>query len=411
MRSEVLTGFCENQHMALFRRRRSNDSTDSSASAATAAVAAFWDAWPSLRPALAESVDSGTPVAPETSEKVSELVRAIHPDMDWEIGKAPEPQAGGLDDMDLSTDIDPAKLLEQLAALDDPSRLTDAPAYAMTLRPGATEDARVVSERWARSAPDDAEWTFRPVRPADHDQLTATVNWDDHELDLSHVSVSMRVDQANGRIDVGVYHPDNMFLSTETRRRLADHITLLALGEDQVVRWVGRVEPLDERPLDPLPPTSMPAVAKQMGDLLGGTDGWVTLHGRLPLQGAVEILLRHPVTRREYPALSLFVQVLTPYADADSDRLPKDSSSTALAELEARLKQILGDDGALFMRQSGAGQRMYIYYLDPESGVLPEFESALMDWPEGKIQLRTQLDPKWSQFELARRPYVRKLGR
>ena len=155
----------------------------------------------------------------------------------------------------------------------------------------------------------------------------------------------------------------------------------------------------------------MPAVAKQMGDLLGGTGGWVTLHGRLPLQGPVEILLRHPVTRRDFPALSLFVQVLVPYTNADGDRLPQESSVTALADLETELAQLLGDDGALFMRQTGSGQRMYVYYLDPESGVLPEFETVLMGWSEGKVQLRTQLDPKWSQFNLARRPYTRRLGR
>lgn len=395
--------------MALFRRRRSNDSTDSAVTATTAAVTAFWDAWPSVRTALAEAVDSDTPAPTEVAERVTALVRAIHPDLDWEIGRAPEPQ-GGLDELDMSPDIDPAELLEQLAALDDPSRITDAPSYAMTLRPGTSEEARVQSERWSRSAPDDDRWRFRPVRPADHDRLTSTVRWDDHELDLSHASVSMRVDQAGGRIDVGVYHPDNMFLSEETRRSVAEHVTLLALGEDEMVRWVGKVSPLDERPLDPLPPTSMPSVAKQMRDLLGGTDGWVTLHGRIPLQGAVEIMLRHPVTRRDLPALSLFVQVLVPYTNADSDRLPEEGSVEALAGLEARLNEILGDNGAMFMRQSGGGQRMYVYYLDPDSGVLPEFETALMDWPEGKVQLRTRLDPKWSQFELARRPYVRKLG-
>ena len=394
--------------MALFRRRRSAGSSDSNES--TAAVAAFWDAWPDVRSALSESVESDTPVPAEMSERVSALVKAIHPDLDWEVGRMPQQTQGGLDDLDLSPDVDPAKLLEQLAALDDPSAITGAPSYAMTLRPGASEEARVQSERWSRAAPEDGEWRFRPVRPADHEQLSGTVRWDDHELDLSHVSVSMRVDQATGRIEVGVYHPDNMFLSEETRQGVAEHVTLLALGEDQVVRWIGKVGSLDERPLDPLPPTSMPAVAKQMGDLLGGSDGWVTLHGRLPLQGPVEILLRHPVTRRDYPALSLFVQVLVPYADKDADRMPKESSVAALSDLEAQLAGILGENGTMFMQQTVAGQRMYIYYLDPDSGVLPEFENALKDWPEGKAQLRTQLDPKWQQFHLARRPYLRKLG-
>ncbi len=392
--------------MALFRRRRSADTSDS---ASTAAVTAFWDAWPTVRSPLAESVESDTPASAEVSERVSALVKAIHPDLDWEVGPAPQPQ-GGLEDLDLSADVDPAKLLEQLAALDDPSRFTDAPSYALTLRPGASEEARVQSERWSRSAPEDTEWRFLPVRPADHDQLGNTVRWDDHELDLSHVSVSMRVNQGTSRIEVGVYHPDNMFLSGETRQAVAEHVTLLALGEDQFVRWVGKVTSLDERPMDPLPPTSMPAVAKQMGDLLGGTDGWVTLHGRLPLQGPLEVQVRHPVTRRDFPALSLFVQVLVPYADADADRLPQETSVVSLADLEARLSGLLGDNGALFMQQTVAGQRMYVYYLDPDSGVLPEFEDLLKDWPEGKVQLRTQLDPRWQQFDQARRPYVRKLG-
>ncbi|MEE2047217.1 DUF695 domain-containing protein, partial [Nocardiopsis tropica] len=273
--------------MALFRRRRSADSTTS--------VTAYWDAWPSVRDALAGAADADRPAPSEVSERVTALVRAIHPDLDWEVGPAPKRQ-GGLDDLDLSADTDPDKLLEQLAALDDPSKLTDGPAHALTLRPGASEEARILSERWARSAPEDAEWLFRPVRPADHERLSSVVRWDDHELDLSHVSVSMRVNQGTGRIEVGVYHPDNMFLSQETREGVAEHVALLALGEDDLVRWIGLTAPLDEPPLDPLPPTSMPSVVRQMADLLGGSGGWATLHGRIPIQGAVEIMLRHPLT-------------------------------------------------------------------------------------------------------------------
>src|SRR5699024_2708596 len=114
------------------------------------------------------------------------------------------------------------------------------------------------------------------VRPADHEELGRTVRWDDHEFDLSHVSVSMRVDQATGKVEVGIYHPDNMFVAEETRDRLAEHVTLLALGEDDVVRWIGKTQPLVEKPLDPLPPTAMPSVIRQMADMLGGQGGWVT---------------------------------------------------------------------------------------------------------------------------------------
>lgn len=400
----MVVRFCENQGMALFRRRRSTDSTDS-----TTAATEFWDAWPSVREALAEAVESDRPVPTEVSERVTTLVQAIHPDLGWEVGPAPEP-TGGIEDLDLSADVDPTKLLEQLAALDDPSRLTGGPAHALTLRPGTSEEARVQSERWARSAPDDDQWVFQPVRPADHGSLSSTLRWDDHELDLSHASVSMRVDHATSRIDVGVYHPDNMFLSEETRDRLAEHITLLALGEDDAVRWIGRTTALNEQPLDPLPPTSMPAVVRQMADMLGGVGGWVTLQGRIPLQGTVEVLLRHPVTRRDFPSFTLFVQVIVPYTHMDEDRLPTDDSVSALEDLETRITDVLGDDGALFMRQTVGGRRDYRYYLDPDSGVLPEFEAVLTEWPEGEIKLRSRLDPSWAQFDSARRPFRRQLG-
>ena len=388
--------------MALFRRRRPTDSTS--------AAAEFWESWPEVRQALAEAVESDLPAHSEVSEKVTSLVHGIHPDLDWEIGRAPKNQPGGLEDLDLSQDVDPDKLLAQLASLENPSQMGAGPAYALTLRPGPSDEARIQSERWARSAPEDDEWTFHPVRPADHDELGRTVRWDDHEFDLSHVSVSMRVDQANGKIEVGVYHPDNMFVAEETRDRLAQHVTLLALGEDDMVRWIGKTHPLDENPLDPLSPTAMPSVVRQMADMLGGQGGWVTLQGRIPITGGLEVLLRHPLSRREFPALSLFVHVVVPYTHLDNDRLPAEGSAEALDQLEGRMSTVLGENGALLARRTDGGRRQYLYYLDPDSGVLPEFEAALMDWPDGKIKLRTELDPRWTQIGNFRRPYRRQLG-
>lgn len=400
--ASVVLGFCENRPMALFRRRRPTDSTS--------AAAEFWESWPEVRQVLAEAVESDRPAPAEASEKVTALVRRIHPDLDWEVGPAPKNQPGGLEDLDMSQDVDPDKLLAQLASLENPSQLGGGPAYALTLRPGPSDDARVQSERWARSAPEDDQWTFRPTRPADHDELNGIVRWDDHEFDLSHVSVSMRVNQASGKIEVGIYHPDNMFVAEETRGRLAEHVTLLALGEDDTVRWIGKTTALDEKPLDPLGPTAMPSVVRQMADMLGGQGGWVTLQGRIPITGGLEVLLRHPLSRREFPALSLFVHVVVPYTNLDGDRLPVDESAEALTELEGRLSTILGENGALFARRTDGGRRQYLYYLDPDSGVLPEFEAALMDWSEGKIKLRTELDPGWVQIGNFRRSYRRQLG-
>src|SRR5699024_7668540 len=131
---------------------------------------------------------------------VSAPVHQTRPDLDWEVGHAPKDQPGALEDLDLSQDVHPDKLLTQLAELETPSQMGAGPSYTLTLRPGHSDEARIQAERWARSAPEDSEWTFLPVRPADHEELGRTVSWDDHEFDLSHVSVSMRVDQATGKV-------------------------------------------------------------------------------------------------------------------------------------------------------------------------------------------------------------------
>jgi len=387
--------------MALFRRRRPADSSNADT---TSATSEFWEAWPEVRTALADAVAKDQPAPSEVSDRVTALVRRIHPDLDWEVGPAPR-STGSAEELDLSPDVDPEKLLQQLAALDDPSQLTDGPEYAMTLRPGRSDEARVQSERWSRSAPEDDQWVFHPVRPADLDQLSGTVRWDDHELDLSHVLLSVRVNPGTSKIDVGVYHPDNMFLGEESRSRIAEHVTLLALGEDDYMLWIGRVSPLEEKPIDPITPANLPSVVKQMGDMLGGHDGWVRGTYKLPLVGGGEILLRHPLHRRSFPALTLATHVIVPFTNTDEDKQPTGGSEEALESLQSTLESLLGDNGALFGRRTDGGKRQFLYYLDPDSGVLPQFENALMDWPEGEIKLRTELDPGWRHITMFRKPF------
>src|SRR5699024_11689465 len=98
------------------------------------------------------------------------------------------------------------------------------------------------------------------------------------------------------------------------------------------------------------------------------------------------------------------------YTQLDEDVLPAEEYTEALGSLEARLSSLQGQNGSLFTRHTGGGKRQYLYYLDPDSGVLPEFEAVLVDWSEGKVKLRTELDPEWIQIENFRRPYRHQLG-
>ncbi|HLU97458.1 MAG TPA: DUF695 domain-containing protein [Thermobifida alba] len=384
--------------MALFRRRRSADSESA------VAIDDFWSAWTDVRDALASSVDEGAPVAAEAAQRLDERVRRIHPSLSWEVSRAPEP---GPTDLASLGSLDSPEAL--LASLEDEPASARA-SYALTLRAGADDEARVLAERWYRAAPEDADWAFFPARPADHAQLTRATTWDDHELDLAHTSVSLRVDHSSGRIEVGVYHPDFMFLPEETRREVAEHVVLLAVGEDDLVRWIGSVHPLVEKPLDPLPPTSMPSVVRQLSGM-GGGGGWVTLQGRIPLRGALQLSARYPLHRRDYPALTLYAQVMVSYAETDEDRLPTGASASALEAYALGLREMLGSNGALFAVQTVGGQRVLHFYLDPESGILPEFEKAARGWSEGRVFVTSALDPEWRTIDQILKPIRKQLGR
>ncbi|RNL84852.1 DUF695 domain-containing protein [Halostreptopolyspora alba] len=390
--------------MALFRRRRSTASD-------SAAVDEFWSHWSDVRESLASSVTLGTPVPEETAARLTERVTRIHPALTWQVSAASNPTLGGLGDLGLSDDADAGELLARMTQLDDAAEApaNEGPSYALTLSGGPDDSARILAERWSRAAPDDPEWRFNPAHPADHEQLTKSLTWDDHELDLAHCTTSMRVDQQRGRIQAGVYHPDFMFLPEETQAGVADHVVLLALGEDDCVRWISDVDPLVEKPLDPLPPTSMPSVVRQLAEALAG-GGWVTLQGRIPLRGTLEITARHPLHRRDFPAFALYAQVTLGYANSDDDKLPTGSSLTALESFVNGLRERLGDNGALLAQQTIGGQRQLHFYLDPDSGVLPELEAAVREWSEGRSHVRSALDPEWTAINQIKKPFKRKLG-
>ncbi|UOE19678.1 DUF695 domain-containing protein [Thermobifida halotolerans] len=384
--------------MALFRRRRSADSESA------VAIDDFWSGWTDVRAALAASVDEGTSVPDDVAQRLDERVRRIHPGLRWEVSRAPESEPTGLT-ASLDSFDSPEALL---AGLDEPA--SARASYALVLRAGSDDEARVLAERWYRAAPEDAEWAFFPAAPADHARLTRTLAWDDHELDLAHTSVSLRVDHSSGRIEVGVYHPDFMFLPEEAQRGVAEHVVLLAVGEDDLVRWVSSVHPLVDKPLDPLPPTSVPSVVRQLSGT-GGGGGWVTLQGRIPLRGALQLSARYPLHRRDYPALTLYAQVVVSYAETDDDRLPAGASASALEAYALGLREMLGSNGALFAQQTVGGQRILHFYLDPESGVLPEFEKAARGWSEGKVHVTSALDPEWRTIDQILKPIRKQLGR
>jgi hypothetical protein len=395
--------------MALFRRRRASSAdTDPET-----AIAEFWARWPELRERLASGLRSEEGVDEETTRRLDSLLQSMHPALTHELTAEADGERAALAGLDISDFSE--SVLEDLARLDDLDPPTHSEStgsghgYTLTVTGGADDTARVTAERWYRAAPDDAEWRFFPARRPTPERLTGLWTVDGHDFDLSHARVELRVDQARLKIDAGVFHPDNMFVSEDTRRALARQVVTLAVGEDDTVRWIGGITPLAEKPLDPVNPAAIPSVVEQLLGALGGVR-WVKAQGRVPLAGTFQIGMRYPLHRRDFPAFTLYVLLTVPYAHSGSDRLPAEESLKSLKRFEKTLRDALGTSGAVLAQRTVAGQRQYHIYLEPTAGILPEVEKTAEEWPEGRATVSSFTDPDWVAINELARPLRKKLG-
>lgn len=332
--------------MGLFRRR------SSSAGSAAEAIAGFWQWWPSVRERLAAA--GGAPDDALAEELAGQVTR-LHPDLAWEVSVPAEGRP------------------------------------ALTLSGGGRDDLRTITERWVRAAPDDATWEFRPAVAADPSALDSVFRLDEHELELSHIALGVRVDTRKARVNTSVYHPDFLFLPEEAQEITARRALTLALGEDEVSRWIGDVTPAEEKPMDALGLSALPAVTRQLAESRGD---WLTGETRTPRGRPALVKVRFPLRRVDHPLCDTHVQVSVPYAHANPDRLPVDPSAAALSEFGQKLES-LGAQVVLAAYETGDDHRVFHVYADSESAALGEIDQLAAAWQEGKVRIVTRADPEW----------------
>lgn len=334
--------------MAFFRR--SGDGAPSSAPA----IAAFWDWWGEARPRIEAALEKE--LTSDLIEEISERVRAIHPDLQWEIGGE-----------------------------------SDAPA--LTLTGGGDGELRGIAERWRRAAPGGDGWAFHPARQADPELLGQQLTLGDNEFDLSYVRLGMRADANRARVHISAYHPDFLFVPEDVQLQVTSHVLDWALGEDEVARWIGDVVIATDEPMDSLPPNTLAAVVDQIAAPFREPT-WLSGEGRTPRGHPAHIGVLFPLHRQDHPLCDLHVAVSLPYASSNPDRLPVAPSSTALKEFQEKLAG-LGERAVLAARETGDGLRVFHLYADPESGVVAELDQLAADWQEGRAKVSSTPDPGW----------------
>lgn len=261
--------------------------------------------------------------------------------------------------------------------------------HRLTVSAGGVADGRPSAERWFRAAPaPDATWEFSPRQEADPGALSHRLEIAGATVDLSETRFSVAPDARVRRVDIGVHHPAFAALPEQVCGQVTFLVLDWLLGEDEVARWLGAVEPLPGAPRD--------AVRRAVADLAArrDPDEWVLAEwsdGELPGLASFRPWLHwldDPLWDR-YHALSVAY-------DARPDGLPPDGETLdALGGVEAELEQVLGGRGVLVGHQTHRGTRTLHVYTDGED---QNAEAALTAWAAGRgIGVESVADPGWSR--------------
>lgn len=270
--------------------------------------------------------------------------------------------------------------------------------FVLALSAGNDDARRAVTERWMVMAPDDADVEFAPARRPRTSGRAPVLHVDGFDIDLGELVAGTGVDPRRATMDVVVHHPLFPLLPEHERTAIASRGLAVALGDDDVRRWVGTVTVSSDAPVDAIPMSMLAAVADQLRPAQGP---WVTLHGAGRGGRPVTATVRMPLIRLERPLADTHVAVVLRYA-AGRDGMPADDHAASEAdELQERVLQALGGDGphaVLAGHVIGGGQIVEHFYVDSLEVDTSVVEPTLSSWRHGAAVARVRFDPAWDEM-------------
>lgn len=211
--------------MRLFRRGPSGPEPE--------AIPAFWAWWAAAKDEVAASIAAGDPST--MVEPISSAVRAIDRRLAWELAPGATAQ------------------------------------HALVVTPEGDPAVRPVALRWLAAAPAPGSvWEYHASRqpgPLHRLQLGGV------DVDLAGFRAIAGWDETRERLDVRLWHPDLADAPAPVRGQLAFLFLDNLLGEDDVERWIGEIEPLDA-PIDGRTPDELRAEVRRRAAEATG-EGWV----------------------------------------------------------------------------------------------------------------------------------------
>lgn len=195
------------------RRRRSGAHPGLPATDPAAAAAAFWARWDALLPQVSAALGAREPGRIE--HDLCAAVAALHPDLHFSVDRG------------------------------------QRAIYSLVVSGQEAPELRPYTDAWKAAAPpDDVIWEYHDSVPPVPDPDGVTVNLAGHRISLADIRVVAQVDDAEGVVDVAVYHPALSELDDEGRSAMTFLPLDATLGERLAGERLRRVETALRPPLD-----------------------------------------------------------------------------------------------------------------------------------------------------------------
>jgi len=331
--------------MGLFRK--------SQAASGPHPITAFWTWWAEEGHGIDPSQNS------RATDELTRRVAAIQPDLTWHFGPG------------------------------------EASQHRLTVSAGGVAEVRPSAERWLRAAPPaDPKWEFRSSQQADPDALSNVLEIAGHKVDLASTEFHVESVDDELRVHVGVHHPAFARLPEQVRAQVTFLVLDWLLGEDDVERWLGHIQPLSSTP-EPAGSAAdvVAAVAKIAAQR--DPDEWTIAQWEDKAGVPGLVTTRRGLRWVDHPTLDRH-QIVSAAYPAKENGLPSDAASLDdLRGIESDLESLLSSRGILVGYETYRGRRTFHAYTDGED---QNIDAAINDWAgRGHFSVDAQPDPAWSQ--------------
>ncbi|RJT83295.1 DUF695 domain-containing protein [Arthrobacter cheniae] len=272
---------------------------------------------------------------------------------------------------------------------------TDA-EHTLCVSSGGDASLRPVAERWYRaSPPSNRRWEFVPARSAKPDMLDSTITYRGRTFDLRRTRVHAAVTRAGDGFIVSVHNP--AFTGQwDDEHGLCVLLLEWLLGEDDVQRWVRRVDCIVDDVLDSIPAVGLPTLVTDLARTLPAP-GWITMQGTLGTGEPILVRVLRPLRWIDHPRFDLHTALRVRF-DADEQGLPRPESLDRLDDFENSLVRSVGIRGMLVAAETSKGVRTFHFYSDSEDqNGRDVLDTAAREHRSAAI--RHAIDPGWKKVQ------------